>query len=273
MKYRKTPNLSDIDKQFAQGDRSLFRPIKPILTPSDQSSILALLSAVRTQHTKYVYLEIGSYKGGSLQPALKDPRCTHIYSIDKRVLIEPDERGETNYYITNSTHMMINALIKHYGTLIPKITTIESDTKDINPKSITHKPDIFFIDAEHTNTAVIQNFTFCLKHRKSNSIFVFHDAHMIFEGIYTCTQLLVKQKIPYISYMLPSSLCIIQPMQSPIHSHPQVQAQIAKSFEAYTFGMKQMDVYRQAYKYYFKNPIISFVLRAIGKLSACQSKI
>ena len=81
------------ESQLASLDIALFSRIDAQLTDDDKRSLLAVHHALREQIPGYVYLEIGSHLGGSIQPHLQDARCTRIISIDKRPTAVPDDRG------------------------------------------------------------------------------------------------------------------------------------------------------------------------------------
>ena len=74
-------------------DLGLFEKISSQSSDDDKQSLLACQLATRELAGAYHYLEIGSYLGGSIQPHLLDRHCAKIYSIDKRPLNQPDERG------------------------------------------------------------------------------------------------------------------------------------------------------------------------------------
>lgn len=142
-------------------DLSLFQEIESQSTELDKASFLACQLAVRNIKPEYNYLEIGSHIGGSLQPYLLDKRCSRIFSIDKRGHSQPDERGGEYVYINNSTQRMLDNLEK-VGP-IDKITTIDGSTDEIQPSKIDAPIDLCFIDGEHTDTAVVRDFKFCLE--------------------------------------------------------------------------------------------------------------
>jgi len=97
----------DFENAIAGLDISLFSAIESQSTDDDKRSLLACQLAVRELRDPYIYLEIGSYIGGSIQPYLLDPRCKRIYSIDKRPAKQPDERGIDYIYENNSTARMM----------------------------------------------------------------------------------------------------------------------------------------------------------------------
>src|SRR4051812_45896339 len=102
--------MTDFDSAIAQLDLQLFEKISSQSTDRDKRSMLACQLAVRELAPDYTYLEIGSYLGGSIQPHLLDPRCRTIFSIDKRPLSQPDERGFDFIYKNNSTARMMELL-------------------------------------------------------------------------------------------------------------------------------------------------------------------
>src|SRR5690242_10226939 len=90
-------------------DIALFDAISSQTGPDDRKSLLAVQSAVADAGDVSTYLETGSHLGGSIQARLVDPRCRTIYSIDKRPLIQPYDRGQNCAIPDNSSaRMMIN---------------------------------------------------------------------------------------------------------------------------------------------------------------------
>jgi|TARA_Y100000310_G_scaffold9823_1_gene10549 hypothetical protein len=90
-------------------DTSLFSSIVSETTEADRQSLLALQSCLKAR-AGYVYMEIGSHLGGTIQPYYLDPSCAKIYSIDKRPLVQPDERGVEFHYPDNSSSRMLEGL-------------------------------------------------------------------------------------------------------------------------------------------------------------------
>src|SRR5262245_59764310 len=109
-----TPNAdaawSSFESRIERLDLSLFSGIESLTTDLDKRSLLACQLAVRHLRDSYVYLEIGSHLGGSLQSHVLDDRCEHIFSIDKRPARQPDERGQDDQYPDNSTDRMLDNL-------------------------------------------------------------------------------------------------------------------------------------------------------------------
>ena len=86
-------NVKGFEDRLAGLDISLFSQIPSQTTDADKRSLLAAQVTTRDSPDGYVYLEIGSHLGGSIQPHLLDPKCNKIYSIDKRPSVQPNERG------------------------------------------------------------------------------------------------------------------------------------------------------------------------------------
>lgn len=151
-------------------DIRLFDPICSQTTIGDREALL-LMQELVSNSGSYVYLEIGSYLGGTIQPHLCDPLCKTIYSIDKRTIDQTDERGINIGFTDNSTTLMLRTLRNAFPLMnVNKIRTFSCDASEVNKNEIKDKPHIIFIDGEHTNTAVYSDFMFCLEICHSDAI-------------------------------------------------------------------------------------------------------
>jgi len=165
-------------------DISIFDKIPSQTSVEDKESILFAMQLIKKIKSNYIYLEIGSHLGGSMQPFLADNHCQKIYSIDKRPESQPDERGRSYDYINNSSANMTENIRNFFGAeVLNKITIFDSDASNVPKDMITPKPDICFIDGEHTNRAVISDFNFCKKVSEESCIMLFHDAQYVFRAI------------------------------------------------------------------------------------------
>lgn len=198
-----------LDESIRNLDTTLFKSIPSQTFHGDKQSLLLLQSCVRSLDD-YVYLEIGSHLGGTVQPFFVDPKCKLIYSIDKRPQSQPDQRGRRYFYNGNSTERMINNLKSAFPS-IPKtkITTFDSDASKVKTNEIAKKPHFCFIDGEHTNKAVFSDFLFCLKVCHPDAVIAFHDTCYIIKGIEKIKSRLKRQSIPYRGVMLGGSVYVI----------------------------------------------------------------
>ena len=117
------------EDRIAKCDQTLFDGVPTISSQGDRLSWLALQSAVRQTKGEYVYLEIGSYVGGSLQQYYLDPRCNKIYSIDKRPERQADERGDGIVYENNTQRTMMDNLARR-GQLLQ---IVQNHRRDPSP--------------------------------------------------------------------------------------------------------------------------------------------
>src|SRR5262249_59221053 len=148
---------TDFDRAIASLDVSLFQ-IESQTSIEDRRSLLAIQNAVRSWKRDYVYLECGSHLGGSLLPPLLDPHCSRVYSVDKRPLAQPDERGVKWEYADNSSQRMIANLLRFVGAnCLQKLQVFDVDAGELAAGQIQEKPDLVLIDAEHTNSAVFSD--------------------------------------------------------------------------------------------------------------------
>ena len=176
-------NEPEFDGRIERLDLTLFSRIQSQTSESDRKSLLAIQACTRECVEEYVCLEIGSHLGGSIQPHLLDPKCKKIYSIDKRPLSQPDERGSVYEYPQNSTERMLSLLTAISLEKVKKIESIDGDVKFISPSRISTAPNLCFIDGEHTRAAVVTDFEFCLRVSAAGATFVFHDAQIVFRGL------------------------------------------------------------------------------------------
>jgi tetratricopeptide (TPR) repeat protein len=190
-------SVADFEARLEGLDVSLFDAILSGTSEQDRLALLELQRAVREAFGAYVYLEIGSHLGGSIQPHLIDPRCSKIYSIDKRPAEQPDERGISFPYPNNSTQKMLKLLENVSAEDMHKIVTIDADASEIDPAQIDVAPQFCFIDGEHTNRAVISDFEFCYKICAPNALIVFHDVNIVGEGVKAILRTLQEKGIKH----------------------------------------------------------------------------
>ena len=225
-------------------DTAIFEKIKSQSSENDKQSLLACQVAVRELNADYNYLEIGSYLGGSIQPHLLDERCAVIYSIDKRPLRQPDERGVDYIYENNSTERMLE-LLKEVGP-IQKIKTIDADTrKGIEASQVTEKIQLCFIDGEHTDEAVLSDFKFCLEVLHKDGAIMFHDAPITYNGIANCVKYLETNSTEFRAYSLPDIMFVIEIGDFPIHQSPAVLGRLTNNHQSYLHSLQTNDYYRQ----------------------------
>jgi hypothetical protein len=197
------------DERIKGLDIALFSQILSQTTDADKRSLLAAQVCTREYVDQYVYLEIGSHLGGSIQPHLLDPKCRKIYSIDKRPAAQPDERGSRYEYPDNSTERMLSLLAMVDPERVEKIECIDGDTKSISPSCIHDAPNLCFIDGEHTPAAVLADFDFCLKVCAVGATIVLHDAQIIFRGLRSVVSKLKRARREFSPHALSDAIYVI----------------------------------------------------------------
>jgi hypothetical protein len=198
-----------IDQSIAALDVSIFR-IDSQTSIDDRRSFLAIQNAVRYWKNEYVYLECGSHIGGSLLPHVLDPRCRLLYSVDKRPLVQPDERGVNYEYPHNSSQRMIATLARHVtAAYLAKLHTFDMDASALTAGQVPEKPDLILIDAEHTNAAVFRDFLNLYRLCPPSTIFMFHDANLTFSGLQNIEMFLRYSGVAFDSYVLPSVVFVL----------------------------------------------------------------
>ena len=232
-------------EQIESLDLKLFDAIPSQTTQRDKHSLLACQLAVRTLCQSYAYLEIGSYLGGSLQPYLVDPRCTKIFSIDRRPATQPDARGIDYAYKNNSTERMLANLAEIDGPGLSKITCFDADASGLQPQVIVPKPRVCFIDGEHTDEACFKDCRFCLDVLEHDGVIVFHDAQIVYNGLIRVVALLNERRIRYHAYHLPDTVFVVEINDFAIHKLPFILAMLIDNHEGYLKSLRLNDHYRQ----------------------------
>jgi len=244
-------------------DTTLFDAIPSESTPWDRRSLLACQSAVRMRWSPYVYLEIGSHLGGSLQPHVLDPRCATAHSIDPRPSVQPDARGQRFGYPGNSTARMLANLAAAGGDA-HRVVCHEETAAGLNPDAFVPKPHLCFVDGEHTDAAVLADFALCQRVVAPGGLILFHDAHVIYNALDTIVASLDRAGTGYRACHLPDSLFAIELGDGALLEGPALAPVRRESHRGYVASLQQTDDYRR-----FSN---RWLFRALRKIRAVASR-
>lgn len=153
-------------------DTTLFHGVPSQNTEDDRRALLAIQRAAAREFNDFVYLEIGSYLGGSLQPYVVDPRCRLIHSIDPRPVLQRD----SNSYEDNSAEHMLRLLAGVDPVGVSKVRSYWVDASEVDTKAVNPRPHVSSIDGDHTRDAVLSDFRFCRAVTAPDGIIAFHDS-------------------------------------------------------------------------------------------------
>jgi hypothetical protein len=225
------------EARMARLDTSLFDAIRSQSTVGDKHSWLALQAATRSAKGSYTYLEIGSYLGGSIQPHLLDPRCRRIFSIDRRPLEQPDDRGQVFDYRDSSTARMLNNLRQLAPDQVQKVRCFDSDAKSVDLRNPAERPDLCLIDGEHTRSAVMDDFEACLRLCAPDAVIYFHDVQVIHPAIAEILERLKRAHERFTAWKLDGLTYAIAMGQGEVIRSAIVQS-LAQDGEAYLRAMR-----------------------------------
>lgn len=249
-----------IDERIDKLDLQLFSHVHTTTPEDDLRTLLALQSVVRRVFPKYVYLEIGSFQGGSLQPHVGDPACETIFSIDPRPGATADTRG-TEHYPASSAQGMLDNLSRVPGANVSKVQTFDLSSSQMTPKSLSARPQWCFVDGEHTDEAALTDARFCLSVLAENGIIAFHDANLVFKGLQNFLSELDADKRPHRAFILPNSVFLVEIGTIHFCDMEPLRGLWAQNYKAYLAGMMANDWYRVAY-----NLPVYKMLRTIRRL-------
>jgi hypothetical protein len=205
-----TLDQDGIEARIAALDVGLFKAVNSQTKKGDRASLLALQGACAERFGTFSYLEIGSHLGGSLQGFVRDQRVTDIVSIDLRPEATPDERGKDIPYVGNSTQRMLDNLAALPEADITKIHTIDADTRTLKPADVPLRPQLCFIDGEHTNESCLADARFCRSVLADRGAIGFHDTGLIHPAIATFLDELRADGLNPIAYPLPDVVFVIE---------------------------------------------------------------
>jgi len=141
---------------------------------------------------------------------------------------------------------MLENLTKVSPENISKITCFDDDASNISQEHFSPRPDICFIDGEHTNKAVLSDFLFCQSIINPSGIIVFHDSNIIFSALTEIIHKhLLEQSKKFSAYNLPIAIFVIEPGNSSIYSDGQVRELLTNNYLGYLAGLKSLLPYRE----------------------------
>ncbi|CAN5816689.1 hypothetical protein BH20ACI4_BH20ACI4_33060 [soil metagenome] len=255
--------MKEFEKNLENLDIKLFEKIHSQTSNDDKRSILACIKAVRELVPEYTFLEIGSYRGGSLQPFVLDGKCKKIISIDKRPKISPDERGIDVVYLENTTEKMLENLKEVFPDGISKIRTIDGDVGEIDSEEVTEKPELCFIDGEHTDEATWRDFQFCHKVMANDGAVLFHDTMIIYNAVSRIIEFLNENNIKFRAYNLPSVMFVIEIGDFPLYKSEAINEMLSNNYVGYLEALKFSDQYRQ----FANRPLFRFARNLKAKIT------
>jgi hypothetical protein len=240
--------MNDFEARLKGLDLTLFKHVVSQTTDGDQRSLLGLQRVLREANRAggYVYLEIGSYLGGSLQPYVLDPLCRKIISIDPRPLALPDIRGRLSY-AENTTENMLRGLGRIPGADVAKIVTMDGDTSTLNHASIGVQPNLCFVDGEHTDAAVLRDSKFCQAVLGGSGWIAYHDANIVYEGLLAFVSDLQKAGTAFRAYNFEDSIFLIELGECRLSESTSMSGLRQSSAKGYLWSMHENDFYRRFY--------------------------
>jgi hypothetical protein len=239
-------------------DLKLFEKVESLLTQNDKKSLLACQKGVRELLPEYTYLEIGSYMGGSLQPYVQDTHCRRIYSVDKRPPIAPDVSGFDRKYKNNTTETMLNNLREVSVEGTEKVICLEGDVNDIDPGRVEEKPQLCFVDGEHTDEAAMRDFKFCLEVMADNGAVMFHDSAIIYNALWDIIDIVKQKGIKFRAYNIADYVFVLELGDFPLHQSESIREMLLDNHVGYLNSMQ----YTEPYRKFTMKPVFRFV-RAI----------
>jgi len=153
--------------------------------PKGMKSLIALQESISSWAKTYAYVEVGSFRGKSLQPHINDPDCTYALSIDLRPQVAADDRlvDITGYDLVTANDMVANLRNHCSDEELSKLEVFTGDSSAVRRRKSKRKFDLAFIDAEHTIRGAFTDFINLLPEMKTNAIIGFDDTMLILPAV------------------------------------------------------------------------------------------
>lgn len=140
---------------------------------------------------------------------------------------------------------MLDNLEKVYRPGLQKITCIDDDGSNIDPQVISPRPQVCFIDGEHTDEACFRDFLFCLKVLEDDGLLVFHDAPIVYNGLSQIVAYLEERQVRFHAYNLPETVFVIEINDFAIHKLPVIHGMLIDNHVGYLMSLRYNDHYRR----------------------------
>ncbi|MEZ5333271.1 MAG: class I SAM-dependent methyltransferase [Thermoanaerobaculia bacterium] len=236
--------MTSFTERLARLDTTIFDEVVSQSADNDRRSLLACQLAVRALVPSYTYLEIGSHRGGrSIPPAGRLVRPHRL--DDKRTASQPDERVFPSTTPTTPPTACWPSSGGSRRSPCRKLTCIDGDSSRVTPAEIASSPDLCFIDGEHTDRAVREDFRLCSAVLADKGAIVFHDAQVIYNALIEIVDRLRASEARFHAYNLPDTVFVIELGDFPIHATPAIRALLLDNHVGYLAALRSSDPYRR----------------------------
>ncbi len=116
----------------------------------------------------------------------------------------PDDRIATIAYPENSTERMLGLLRELPEADMNKLRTHDAQTSRLDPQAF-ERPDLCFIDGEHTDEACSLDAEFCRRVLREDGVIVFHDVGIVYRAVASFLETLRAVGTPIASPISPMS--------------------------------------------------------------------
>jgi hypothetical protein len=179
---------------------------------------------------------------------VRDPACRAIVSIDPRPDSQPDERGIRYEYPDNRTERMLACLAAVPGADLGRLLTIERGTDALIPDELPIRPQLAFVDGEHTNPAARRDARFCDAAMHGEGCIVFHDAAVVWRGLGEYVAELESAGRAFDAYVLPDSILVVELGATRLRTAEPVASVVREAYKAFFRAFEDTEPYRLEYR-------------------------
>jgi hypothetical protein len=130
---------------------------------------------------------------------------------------------------------------------VAKIRCWDADARDVDAAAVHPKPALCFVDGEHTDRAVRSDAAFCMSVIAGSGVLAFHDAPVVYNGLFEIVEELGRGGTPFVAYHLPDTVFVIELGDVPVHRSPAVGRLLVHNHIGYLASLRANDHYRRFY--------------------------
>jgi hypothetical protein len=118
---------------------------------------------------------------------------------------------------------MLDLLAELPGADLAKIHTIDADSRTIDPAQIPVRPQLCFIDGEHTYESCLADARFCRAVAAPDATLAFHDTPIIHPAIRDFLDELRRDGVVFRAYPVPDTVFVIELGGAGLHRTPAIR--------------------------------------------------
>jgi hypothetical protein len=143
---------------------------------------------------------------------------------------------------------MLENLARLPGADLSKLATLERSTEDIQPDTLSERPQLAFVDGEHTDQAALRDARFCAAAMQGAGCIAFHDAQIVYRAIGSFLEECEKRGQPFRAIPLPNAMFVVELGPSRLLATEPLRSLTDETYRAYLHALEATTPYLADYR-------------------------